>query len=620
MLEKEIEQLTTWSKSYYDGTPSVTDDVFDKLYDKVITELREKDPANPFLAKVGAPVDGWAKHEHKEVMGSLAKVNNEQDFLKWAQDKGSDFIILEKLDGWSVIAEYEKGELKTFSTRGDGKIGDLITSNAPYVTGVPQRIEGFTGTLRGEATILFDDFKKHFVPLNIQNSRNAVAKLRDSGNHSLKKYIQVKYFDIMGPKFDKWTDKIKFINSLGLQTVKSIGNLTSEQVWKAFKVYEETKRKSLEYGIDGLVCRVNSIKQHDELGSTDNRPKGSIAIKFQSVGVETQLLSVEFHRGSSGRIAPVGIVKPVLVDGSTVTRTSLHGQDWINQMNLKIGDTVLIAKAGDIIPQIQQVISSSATSRIIIFPTNCPECLAKLVKNGAYLECRNANCIGELVGAITKWVEKNDIKGIGDSMIQILSRNIKDISDLYTSGPKLFIDAAKGSKKIGDKVYKAVQQTKKIKLKTLLAGLNIDSLGDTNSEKLADTFNSLEDILKAKEEQFKMPGISENSQKIFTGLQQKKDLIKKLASILTIENKSLNTSSSSSGKLNGITVCITGTLSKPRKDIENWIIKNGGSFADTITKNVKYLVTNDPNSGSSKNAKADKLGIKKITEEELYNL
>lgn len=621
-LADEILKLRGWEKAYYDGNPLVSDSFYDTERDQIIGRIKKEDPQNDYLKTVGAPTEGgpWAKFKHTEVMGSLFKVNDREEFFKWAQNKGNKYFLAEKADGWTLAAYYEKGKLKTLATRGDGEVGDDITPNAKFFTNIKLTLsEPFTGIIRGEGIIHLDDFEKHFAPLGGSNPRNSAGKIRDTKNDELKQYIIIKWFDVLGEKeFSTWEEKFTYLEQLGLKTITHYNNLTTEQVWKHYQKYVDETRPKLNYWIDGLVVRISDLEKHDALGITDKRPKGSVAIKFPNNGVETVLLDVEFGRGKSGRITPVGLIKPVLIDGTTVGRVSLHGLDWISALNLEINDLVEVAKAGDIIPQIVRKIKTSKTSKPIIFPTHCPSCKEKLIKNGAYLECDNKNCHGELLGSISKWVEKTGIKGIGEAILLEIAKEIKDVSELYSSDETLYIKAAKGSEKVGKKIYKEIQKTRNLPLATFLSALHIDTLGDTNGQRLASTCKTLDRVLTISPEEIqRIDGIDANANRIHNGLEQKSSLIEKLRNLIKIEEIS---EQNSSGALSGMSFCITGKLSKGRNEVEAWIKENGGTASGSVGKDLTYLVTDDPDGDSSKNKKANQYGIKKITEAQLYGL
>jgi len=621
-LENEIAKLRRWEDAYYNGKPLVPDATYDVERDRIVEQLKKIIPDHPYLDEVGAPTPSggaWEKFTHTVVMGSLFKVNNEADLRKWARKKGNLFLLSEKADGCTITAYYEDGVLKTLATRGDGIIGEDITANARYLENVRLRLGNFTGILRGEGILYLDRFKEHFVPLGTANPRNgASGKVRDTKNPHLKRQITVKWFDIITDDviFNTWEDKFKYLEDLGLDTIPYYSNLTLDKVWEIYQTYVANKRASLNYWIDGLVVRVLDLDMHDSFGTTDKRPKGSRAIKFPAIGEETTLDDSEINRGKGGRFTPVGLIDPVQIDGTTVGRVSMHGPDWVEQMDVAIGDTVLVAKAGDIIPQIIQVLHRPENRKPIVFPTHCPLCEIELVRHGAYIECQNKNCEGEILGSLAKWLDKTGIKGIGSSILCELTKEVKDIALLYEADATVFARAAKGSIKIGQKIYLAVQKTRSLPLAIFLSGLHINSLGTTNGQRIANHFKTLDAVLDASEDDFrKVEGISENATKIHQGLNRKLALIRKLQNLLDIDEVT-------EGLFTGLSFCITGKMSsgKKRPEVEVWIKSHGGISKSSISKDLTYLVTDTPNSGSSKNKKADKYGVKKITEDQLYTL
>lgn len=621
-IKKEISKLRRWEDAYYNGAPLVPDPTYDAERDRVLAFLKQNHPKHPYLDEVGAPVpDGsiWPKFKHPEVMGSLFKVNNEPDFFKWGSKRGDTYFLSEKADGCTIVAYYEQGKLVTLATRGDGTTGEDITPNARYFHNVALTLPiSFTGTLRGEGLLFLDRFKEHFAPLGMANPRNAASgKVRDTKNPHLKRHITVRWFDLIGvDTLDTWEDKFAFIeDTLGLETIPYYPSLTLKQVWEEYDRYVANKRGALNYWIDGLVARVSNLQQHDAFGVTDKRPKGSIAIKFPTTGVITTLVGYELNRGRSGRIAPVGHIKPVQIDGTTVSRVSLHGADWIAQMGIAIGDTVEVAKAGDIIPQIVRKVKEGKNRTLITFPTNCPVCQVKLVRNGAYIECQNKNCAGEKYGALAKWLEKTGIKGIGDSILQDLLAEIEDVADMYEADINVFIRAARGSTKTGKKIYQTVQNTRTLPLAVFLSALHIETLGSTNGQRIADHFKTLANVLGASTADLQaIDGIDKNASKIIQGLHRKAKLIERLDDLLDIQDVV-------EGAFTGLSFCITGKMQsgKKRSELETWI-KDRGGIIQGVSKDLDYLVTDTPDSGSSKNKKADKYGVKKVTEVQLYAL
>lgn len=618
-LEEDIALLKKWKDSYYNGQPEVSDEVYDLKEEEVSARIKAEAPDHPFLQEVGAPVDGvWPKFTHPTVMGSLAKARSdklEEDLENWIKDKENNFHLTEKIDGASVIAVYEKGNLKTLATRGDGAVGDDITLNAADFNNFPLSLkEPITCTLRGEATIRLSDFAK--CGAGFKNPRNAASgKLRDTKCDDLKKCITVFWFEVISCEnraFQTWEEQNDFFNSLDLTVPNNWSNINYEELLRIYKAYVADVRTSLDYWIDGLVCRVMDIRTYNDLGSVGNRPKGAIALKFPSVAKETTIVGLEINRGLQGRFTPVAIITPVEIDGTLITRATLNNYDWIAEKELYIGDTVEIVKGGDIIPKIIKKIANGGNRTPIPTPKDCDACGKPLQKFGAYLECDNEECEGQAYGSMLKWITVLDIRGIGPAHIKnLIKSNITDMVKLYEASQDDLTEAI-GSAVLSKKMFKALKDRQTMSLAIFLSALNISSLGLTNGQRLASHFKNLDALLESgKEDLVRIDGIAEtNAVKIWEGLQNKKDLIQKLTTILTIKG------AIEDGKLSGLSFCITGALpsGRNRKQLVELIEANGGEVKNDVGKGLSYLITDEPNSGSSKNLKADKHGVKKISE------
>jgi DNA ligase (NAD+) len=625
------------SEAYYNGEPIITDDEYDKLRDK----LTEIDPDNSHLKEIGAPLkkSGWPTHKHRTLMGSLAKVKTEEEFIKWADGKGEEFLLSEKYDGSTVVATYENGKLKTLATRGDGQEGENITPNAKHIQNVPVDLKDsaapdawdFTGEIRGEAMLKISLFEKHFRPAGYSNPRNAAnGKVRDMKDDPLKKHIGVMWFDILPTDRDvkSESEKWKLIARLGLMGSKwgdpnrSMYKMTAEKVWEIFEQYRDvnpvvgtSQRGFLDYEIDGLVIKVNDIDLQESFGVTSNRPKGAIAIKFPSEEKETVIVDIKWNRGLTGVICPTAHLAPIEIGGVTIARASLCGIEEIKRLDVAVGDKVIVSRRNDVIPKVERVISRTPNRAAHIPPTHCDLCNDVLVKDGAYLLCLNEACQGELYGNLMTWIKELKLKGFGPSMVRsLIEEEVKTVVDLYKASRKTFQTAA-GSEKNGNRRYDTLHESEEIRLSTFLSGLNIKALGTTNGQRLEKQFKTLEGVLNASVEDLqKIPGIKTNAKKIHAGLQKSKDLVQELSGLLEV--KSLD----ESGPLAGKSFCITGDLSIPRPKVQDFIRDQGGEIKSGVSKTLNYLITDDPESGTGKNKKADKYGVTKISEEELYKL
>jgi DNA ligase (NAD+) len=558
-------------------------------------------------------------------MGSLSKATNKAEFENWAKDKGTRLFLTEKGDGSTVVASYKNGKLVAITTRGDGTEGEDITPNAVQLRNVVRDLaSGFTGEIRGEAIMRLSVFKSVFEPLGYKNARNgATGKLRDQKDSGLLKHLEVMWFDVIpqgksGLKTE--ADKFSFLMNNGLSTVgfASLEPLTSAQVWEQFAVYDDGKRGQLDYEIDGLVVKVFDLALQEELGLVGGRPKGGVAIKFPSMRKGTPLEDVIWQCGSTGRHTPVAVLEPVNLAGVTIVNASLHNVDQIAKLGIAIGDIVLVQRNNDVIPQVVGLVEKGAKRRKIEPPEKCVVCNEKLTNDGAYLVCANANCGGKTHGKLMTWVEETKIMQIGPANVgSLIEHGITTPVDLYKA-TKADLEAAFGSAKLGERALNNIAATKTLPLDVVLSALSIPTLGTTNGKRIAEHFGTLKAVLSAtKDDIGKVPGIKTNAVKIHGGLQENRKLIEELASILTITEP---TKAPAGGKLEGKSFCITGTLSRERDEVHEWIRKNGGTVKSGVSKGLSYLVTNTPNSDSSKNAKADSLGIPKITEAQLYEL
>lgn len=615
-----VKYLCKASKAYYNGEPFITDEEYDSLRDK----LAEIDPDNPHLAEIGAPIitqSGWPTHEHRTLMGSLAKVKTEEEFFKWAQDKGKLFLT-EKYDGSTVVATYEKGRLKVLATRGDGQTGENITPNAKNLQNIPQQLEeDFSGEIRGEAMLRISHFEHFFRPIGYSNPRNAAnGKVRDMKEDPLKEHIEIMWFDILPTDRDLQTEEDKWIlfSKLGLRTGYNV-KVDVDGAWKLFLKYRDGKdghsaRAQLDHEIDGLVVKANDLDLQESFGISSGRPKGALAIKFPSEEKETTVLDIKWNRGLTGVICPTAHLDPIEIGGVTIAKASLCGIEEIKRLDVAVGDKVIVSRRNDVIPKIERVVHRAENRVSHPAPTHCDLCQEELIRDGAYILCLNEECQGETYGNLMTWIKVLKIKGFGPSMIRaLIEEGVKTIADLYSAEPEVFHRAA-GSEKNGDRRYYALHN-KELRLSAFLSGLNIKALGTTNGQRLEKEFHTLDKILSASVEDLqKICGIKTNAKKIYMGLQNKKPLIQELSAKLEIKNLD------ESGPLAGKSFCITGDLSIPRPKIQDWIKELGGEVKSGVSKTLNYLITDDPNSGTSKNKKADKYNIPKLKEEELYQL
>jgi len=627
----ELEQLITkYQKSYYDGEGEISDAEFDKLWD----ELKSLDPENSILHKVGADSGNFEKVQHVMPMGSQEKAADPEQFLAWAKKHQYEQYLVEyKLDGASLELQYQNGYLVRAVTRGDGIIGDDITANAKKMGGVNAAIykDGklvpFTGGIRGEVIMTHDVHKTYFPDkANCRNAANGLMKRKDGEG---SEYLKLITYDALSTDnqvfFTNEEEKIRWLMDCGFNAVRLVICLSPERViaYRA-KIMEE--RKSIEYDIDGLVIKERKINLEDARRA---RPDHQIAFKFSLEEAVSVLRQVEWSI-SGGTYTPVAIFDEVELNGTKVKRASLANPDTMRKLGVRIGSHVVVVKRGEIIPKIENVVEEkNIETTEIEFPCNCEVCGTKLVDEGSRLFCPNKHCSKRVLHQLLKYQKVVDIRDLGVTLITNLfnDKKLLSISDIYKLTVEDLVpyflneesmDAEK--KSLGaEKVYNSIQAHRKMKLATFVGAFDIEGIGETSAEKLiAAGFNSLEKLLEANQDQIAsvysfaeiMAGI------VVEGLAENAEEMRALISSGTIILETEGT-----GALSGKSFCFTGELvTMKRADAEQLVKQNGGTTKSSVTKDLSYLVTNDTESGSSKNVKATKFGIPIINEKEFIAL
>ena len=627
---KELETLIKkYQDSYYNGEAEISDAEFDSLWD----ELKLLDPENSILHKVGADSGNFNKVNHIMPMGSQEKAANPEQFYSWAKKHIYDSYLVEyKLDGASLELQYKNGKLQCAVTRGDGVIGDDITTNAKKMNGVMIAITkhgvpvDFTGGIRGEVIMTHDVHKNYFADkANCRNAANGLMKRKDGSG---SEYLKLIVYDALATEglspFSNEQEKIQWLKDCGFNTVEvKICNTPEAVVEYRSSVMEI--RKNLDFDIDGLVIKENVIDKED---AKRTRPDKQIAFKFSLEEAISVLREVEWSI-NGGTYTPVAIFDEVELNGTTVQRASLANPDTMKNLGIKIGSKVVVVKRGEIIPKIESVLHDETCKESeIVIPSNCETCGTSLVNEGTRLYCPNKNCSKRVLHQLLKWVQVVDIRDLGETLINSLfeKKVVQSISDIY----KLTVETltpfflneesiAAEKKSLGaEKVIKSIENHKNISLEAFVAGFDIEGIGETTVEKLvAAGFNSLEKLLNASvDEVASVYGFAEIMAKTFVyGLKENAEEMKNLSSIY------VNIIKKEAGVLSGKSFCFTGELvTMKRADAENLVKNAGGSCKSSVTKDLSYLVTNDTTSGSSKNVKAAKLGIPIISEKEFLQM
>ncbi|MDD4333953.1 MAG: NAD-dependent DNA ligase LigA [Candidatus Pacebacteria bacterium] len=664
--EKRIEQLKKAINHYrylyhVKDTSEISDEALDSLK-KELFDLEEKYPElvtsdSPTQRIGGEPLAKFEKFKHKKRMTSFNDAFSKEDIENWLnrnlkllteeERKKITFYTEPKLDGLAIELIYKNGVLEIGATRGDGTIGENVTQNLKTIESIPLRlrtkeeIEKDLGReinykeiiVRGEAILTKEEFKRINEERKINgeeiyaNPRNLAAgsiRQLDSKITSERK-LDADFYSLvsdLGQK--KHSDEHEILALLGLKTNNKY-NKVCLSLTEVFEAYEkmQQKRNDYPYEIDGLVVLINENEIFEKLGIVGKAPRAGIAYKFPQKEATTILENVEFQTGRTGAITPVGILKPVVIEGVTITRTTLHNEDEIKRLELKIGDTVVIARAGDVIPKVVKVLKEmrSGEEKEIVFPKECPSCFSKTFKKDALWYCLNKNCFNRRYKTIVHFISKPafDMSGIGPSTIKELLEHklILDAADLFTLKKGDVMELPLFKEKASSNLIKTIEERKKISLARFIYSLSIPNVGVGTANVLADKFHSLSLLKEANEEDLKNINdvgevVAGSIVSYFKDLNNLNFIEKLLKQVEVFYDEKEE-------KLKGLTFVLTGTLLKiTRDEAKERIRKLGGEVSSSISIKTDYLVIGEK--PGSKYEKAKKLGVKIINEKEFYEL
>lgn len=613
------EMLLQANQDYYNGTPSVPDEVYDAWRD----ELRDLAPDSKVLKDIGAPPNSeWAKVRHEHTMGSLGKVNTAEELEKWASGvnlTSEDLLLLtDKLDGISISLRYEQGKFVLGSTRGDGTIGEDITANVRRMKNVPATVPVKEKlTVRGEIVLLKADFEQHFKDMaNTRNAASGTAK-RTSGKRV--EHLSVLTYQIV-EGVDLKTEEEQFLKleELGFKTPSWSLVATTRDVNSVWQKYEDSIREALPYEIDGLVVRFNDLTRQISLGDVHGRPNGATAYKFTPPARETLLLDIIWQVGGTGRITPVAVFEPVTLVGAEVTRASLYNHAYITQLGVDIGARILVVRANDVIPRVTKVVKSTGT--VAKAPHACPSCGAPTTQDGLYLVCRNlAECPAQTVGRLKAWIRELRILEWGESLLVKLSEAglVRNVADLYRLKQETVSNLDRMGDKSAENVLKTLWAANPVALENFLGGLSIPLCATSIIKLVIDAgYDTLEKIQTVTYAQLMaIPGLGpKRVDSIIDGLFKNKQLITDLlANGVTIKTRAV-------GNLTGKSVCFTGSSVRKRAVLEAMAANAGGTVKGTVGKGLTYLVLADPESTTSKAVAARKHGTTCLSEEDFVSM
>lgn len=651
-IKKLTDELNEYSYKYYVlDEPSVSDYEYDMLLRK-LSELEEKYPEfalsdSPTKRVGGKVLDGFEEVRHEVVMESLQDAFNEDevaDFGKRIKDFFSgdeEFNVEPKIDGLSVSLEYRNGEFFRGSTRGDGVVGENVTENLKTIKSIPLKLKKEIPYIevRGEVFISKNDFAK----LNEEreeeglstfaNPRNAAAgSLRQlDPKIAAKRKLDIFVFNVQqaeGIEFKTHSESLGFLRSLGFKVVE---NKVFSGIEKAYEYVKEIgeKRESLKYDIDGAVIKLNNIKKRAEIGSTAKFPRWALAYKFPAEQKKTLLENISIQVGRTGVLTPAADLKPVFIAGSTVSRATLHNLDFIIEKDIRIGDTVVIQKAGDIIPEVVRVVKEArdGSEKEFKMPEVCPVCGSRVTREEgeAAFRCMGLDCKAQLARHIEHFVSRNamNIDGLGPSIINKMLENglIKCAADLY------YIDKDEISKmdKMGDKsaenLIQALENSKQNDLGRLLFALGIRHIGEKAGKNLAKAFKSLDRLMNAQIEEIE--SVEDFGHIMAVSVYNFFRDEKNLESVERLRNANINfehlENESTDTRFEGKTFVLTGTLPTYKREEAKEIIESlGGKVSGSVSKKTSFVLAGEE--AGSKLEKAIALGVTVIDEETFKNM
>lgn len=653
-IEELKKTLEYHSNRYYNmDDPEISD----YEYDSMMQELKKLEKEHPELVTPDSPtqrVGGTAKREagvlvrHNVPMLSLQDVFSKEEvynFVNEMQEQLEDpeFVVEYKIDGLSMALRYEDGVLKLAETRGDGiNFGEDVTENAKVIPDVKKKLKDALPYLeiRGEVYMKLKDFdavnetqellgRKPFA-----NPRNCAAGTLRQLDSRITKERKLSMFifnvqEVRGRTFATHTEGYEFLKKQGIHVIDDYKVCkTADEVWDAITRIGEN-RGNLGYDIDGAVVKLNRIADREKLGSTSKVPRWAVAYKYPPEEKETKVLDIELSVGRTGRITPTALFEPIRLCGTTVSRATLHNQDFIDDLDIGIGDTIVVYKSGEIIPKVKEVIHAKRPEGTVRFeiPDVCPVCGAKTEreKDTADIKCTSPNCPAQLERHIINFVGRDamDIKGFGTVYIEELVRlgYLKDVADIYDlkdHREELIEQGIIGKEKNTDKLLDAIETSKKNDAYKLLTGLGIPNVGKAAAKAILKYFKEFDALEAADMDQLQeVNDIGEVSADCifrFFGDEKNKVLLQRLRDAGV--NMAYIPEEGADERFVGQTFVITGTLpSMDRKEAAALIEKFGGKVAGSVSKKTAYVLAGE-NAGS-KLTKANELGIKVISEEDI---
>lgn len=646
-IDELVELLNYHSRLYYVENRN---EISDYDYDMLQNELKKLEVENPEYVRKDSPtqrvggeaVSGFEKVNHRVQMGSIQDVfsfDEVRQFVNTVKQsvENPKFVVEPKIDGLSVSLEYHNGEFEIGSTRGDGFVGENVTANLKTVKAIPMSISEKLPLLevRGEVYMpknVFEDLveeQEKNAEQPFKNPRNAAAGSLRQKNPKItaKRKLDIFCFNIQqmeGKDLTSHKQSLDYIKSLGFKTVPDYKLVSSTvEIIQCIENIGEN-RFDLPFDIDGVVIKVDDFEQREILGYTAKTPKWSVAYKFPPEEKQSKLLDIELNVGRTGAITPVAVFEPILLAGTSVSRATLHNQDFIDEKNISIGDIITVRKAGDIIPEVVCVAEKIGTDTFKI-PDKCPVCGSDVVKSEeAAIRCPNVDCPAQIFRSIVHFASKGamDIDGLGPAIVDTLLDKglIKSVADLYELKVSDLVELEKFQEKSANNLVNAIEKSKSNSLDKLVFGLGIPNVGQASAKLLCDKFGDLDNIMNATAEQVsEIDGFGDIMAQSVVKAFSEAHMIKLVE---RLKSYGVNTSYEKvqiDNRFEGKTFVLTGTLpTLKRSEAKAIIEKYGGKASGSVSKKTDYVLAGEE--AGSKLTKAEQLGIKIISEQEFLDM
>ncbi|TET33096.1 MAG: NAD-dependent DNA ligase LigA [Planctomycetota bacterium] len=648
-IESLREEIWRYRRFYYlEDSPEIPDAEYDKL-ERSLLELLEKYPAAKRpdcpteVPGVSIDLETFAPVKHSAPMLSLDNAMDADEMADWVKrvekDLGREIKALTvepKMDGLSISLTYRKGALVQAATRGDGRTGENVTDNVRTIKAIPKKLgKPLDLDVRGEIYMeirAFEDFnakqvmRGEKVYVNPRNLASGSLRQKDPEVTRSRPLAFVAYDAAEAKKnlgVSGQAEMLDALAGLGLPVSDQWKKTGANEIEKSYAAMLE-KREKLLYEIDGMVVKVDDFSEREKLGATGHHPRWAIAYKFPPEEAETVVNEIAVQVGRTGALTPVANLEPVRVGGVTVSRATLHNQDEIDRLDVREGDAVIIRRAGDVIPEIVQVIKEKRPkgARKYSLPAKCPVCNSAVDRLEGEVNhyCTSIACPAQAMEAISHFASKNtmDIEGLGPKMVEQLyeAKLVGNIADLYDLKDRRddVLGLERMAEKSADNLLAAIEESKKRPLGRIIFALGIRLVGRQTGDLLAESFGSIGKLAKAKADELESlydvgPKVAQSIVDFFSA-KSNLDIIKRLKKA----GLAFKAEKREGGVLTGFSFCITGKLSRPRTYFQDMVRNNGGTVVSSVTKGLDYLIIGEE--AGSKRKKAEKLGVTLLTEDE----